>query len=93
MQIDCYEDKLMLAPQSEIGQKPKKSDYVNPLNKALRIFFKDAVNVSLRNPAQAAFFLQTVRNQRKAAGVRSAWMKKGLQVPPIAIMSLPTGAI
>jgi MoaA/NifB/PqqE/SkfB family radical SAM enzyme len=62
--------------------------YVNPLNKALGVFFRNAVTISLRNPSQAVYFYQTVRNQQKAARTRAAWQKKGLQVPPIMIMSI-----
>jgi MoaA/NifB/PqqE/SkfB family radical SAM enzyme len=62
--------------------------YVNPLNKALQIFFKNAVSVSLKNPSQAGYFYQTLRNQQKAAKIRAACQKEGIQVPPIMIFSI-----
>jgi MoaA/NifB/PqqE/SkfB family radical SAM enzyme len=68
--------------------KQTNAQYVNPLNKALRIFFKDAVTVSLKNPAQAAYFVQTVRNQQRASRRRAQWQKQGLQVPPMMIISV-----
>lgn len=66
----------------------KNGKYVLPLNKALRIFFKDAVTVSVKNPSQALFFFQTVRNQQRASRIRAKYAKEGLQVPPIMIMSI-----
>jgi MoaA/NifB/PqqE/SkfB family radical SAM enzyme len=65
-----------------------KTRYVNPLNKALKIFFQNAVSVSLRNPSHAFYFLQTVKNQRKAARLRDHWAKEGLHVPPMMIVSI-----
>jgi MoaA/NifB/PqqE/SkfB family radical SAM enzyme len=62
--------------------------YVNPLNKALRIFFKEAVKVCLKNPGQSVYFLQTVRNQNRSARLRAGWKKQGLSVPPIMIFSI-----
>jgi MoaA/NifB/PqqE/SkfB family radical SAM enzyme len=62
--------------------------YINPLNKALRVFFKEAVRVSLKNPSQAFYFYQTVRNQQRASSIRTKWEKEGLHVPPIMILSI-----
>jgi MoaA/NifB/PqqE/SkfB family radical SAM enzyme len=66
----------------------KNTNYINPLNRALSVFFKDAVTVSLKNPSQAVYFFQTVRNQQKSARIRAKWQKAGLQVPPIMIFSI-----
>jgi MoaA/NifB/PqqE/SkfB family radical SAM enzyme len=66
----------------------KNTKYINPLNRSLRIFFKNAVSVSLKNPSQALYFYQTARNQQKAAGVRAVWKKRGIQVPPMMIVSI-----
>jgi uncharacterized radical SAM superfamily Fe-S cluster-containing enzyme len=66
----------------------KKAKFINPLNKSLRIFFKEAVKVSLKNPLQAYYFYQVVRNQQKSSKIRAHWMKEGLQVPPIMIFSV-----
>ncbi len=74
--------------QSQELKKSVNAGYINLLNKALRVFFKTAVSVSLKNPSQALYFYQTVRNQQKAARVRAAWQKKGVQVPPIMIVSI-----
>jgi MoaA/NifB/PqqE/SkfB family radical SAM enzyme len=74
--------------QKSSGKAEKNSKYVNPLNKALGVFFKNAVTVSLKNPSQAVYFFQTVRNQQKASSTRANWHKKGLHVPPIMIFSI-----
>jgi MoaA/NifB/PqqE/SkfB family radical SAM enzyme len=62
--------------------------YVNPLNKALKIFFQNAVSISLKNPSHAIYFLKTANNQQKAARLRKHWGKKGLHVPPMMIVSI-----
>jgi MoaA/NifB/PqqE/SkfB family radical SAM enzyme len=66
----------------------RRSRYTAPLNKALAVFFKEAVTVSLKNPSQSLVFLQTVRNQRRSARLRAAWKARGVQVPPIIILSV-----
>ena len=71
-----------------IQTKEANAKYINPLNRALRIFFNDAVTVSLKNPAQAVYFLQTVRNQQKAARTREHWRLQGVQIPPMMIISI-----
>jgi MoaA/NifB/PqqE/SkfB family radical SAM enzyme len=64
------------------------SGYVNPLNKSLGMFFRNALRVSLSHPTQAGFFFKTVRQQRQAAGVRADLKQQGIQVPPIMIYSI-----
>ncbi|MBD3287961.1 radical SAM protein [candidate division KSB1 bacterium] len=64
------------------------TSYVNVLNDSLKIFFKDALKVSLTNPAQAWHFLKTVRWQQKAARKRKRVKEEGIQVPPILIFSI-----
>jgi MoaA/NifB/PqqE/SkfB family radical SAM enzyme len=71
---------------SRVDRNSRK--YVNPLNKALGVFFKQAVTVSLRNPAQSLYFVRTVRNQRHSAALRASWKKRGVHVPPIMIFSI-----
>jgi MoaA/NifB/PqqE/SkfB family radical SAM enzyme len=72
-----------------LKQNSKATDkFVNPLNKALRIFFKDAAKVSIKDPSHAFYFLQTARNQQKASRLRATWGRQGLQVPPIMIFSI-----
>ena len=58
------------------------------LNRALRIFFKDALRITLRNPTQALSFLRTIFWLRKAANIRKSWKLKGYLVPPILIFSI-----
>jgi MoaA/NifB/PqqE/SkfB family radical SAM enzyme len=69
-------------------EKSNNRKYVNPLNKALGIFFKEAVKISLKNPAQSLYFVQLVRNQQRAARRRTMWRAKGVPVPPIMIFSI-----
>jgi MoaA/NifB/PqqE/SkfB family radical SAM enzyme len=87
MDVDIY---LLIAIGSEkmIESKETHADYINPLNKALRVFFKDAVTVSLKNPGQAAYFLNTLKNLSKATRTRAKLKKQGLQVPPMMIISI-----
>ncbi len=75
----------MLAPS---GDSRRDGDFRQVLNDSLRVFFKDALRVTLRNPSQAYFFLRTIRWQRKAARVRSEWERRGTHVPPILIFSI-----
>lgn len=66
----------------------KKENYIHHLNKSLNIFFKDALKISLRSPAQAYYFLRTVQWQSRAARIRSHWARQGIHVPPIIIFSI-----
>jgi len=63
-------------------------DFGKVLNGSLNVFFKDALRVALTHPRQAAFFMQTLNWQRKAAKTRLNWDKKGVHVPPIIILSV-----
>ena len=58
------------------------------LDRALRVFFTDAVRVAFTSPAQAWFFLRTVVRQMAGARRRRAWQKRGVRVPPIIIFSI-----
>lgn len=69
-------------------RKASRRKYINPLNKALGIFFKEAVRISLSDPRQSLYFVQLVRDQRRAAHLRTVWRDKGVQVPPIMIFSI-----
>jgi MoaA/NifB/PqqE/SkfB family radical SAM enzyme len=44
--------------------------------------------VSIKDPTQSLYFVRTVRNQRRSAGVRARWKGKGVHVPPIMIISV-----
>jgi len=58
------------------------------LNKSLHIFFKDALKIVIKNPMQAFSFFRTLLWLRKAARLRSNWLKQGINVPPIIIYSI-----
>jgi hypothetical protein len=66
-------------------------NYTRVLNRGLRIFFSEFVRVSLRRPAQAAFFARTVLWQRSAARLRARHEAEGLHMPPIVIFSITNG--
>ena len=63
-------------------------DFNKVLNGSLNVFFKDALRVALTHPRQAAFFMQTLRWQRKAAKTRLNWDNEGVHVPPIIVLSV-----
>ena len=47
------------------------------LDDSLKIFFKNALRISVRNPGQAFSFFKTVIRQKRAARLRAEW--KSLQ--------------
>ena len=67
---------------------PENTEFRFEVNKALRIFFKDAVKITVKHPSQAVFFLKTVKWQKKAAETREKWKQQGILVPPIMIFSI-----
>lgn len=77
-----------MLPVSVAKEDKKTTEFRKVLNEALRVFFKDAVKTSLRNPSQAFQFFRTTRWQMKAARIRSVWAKQGVPVPPILIFSI-----
>ena len=66
----------------------ENTDFRFTLNDALKIFFKDAIKVSIKHPSQALYFVKTYRWQKKAAKTREKWEKQGTHVPPIIIFSI-----
>lgn len=66
----------------------ENTDFRFVLNDALRIFFKDAVKVSVKNPGQAVYFMKTLKWQKKAAKTREKWEQQGIHVPPIMLFSI-----
>jgi MoaA/NifB/PqqE/SkfB family radical SAM enzyme len=66
----------------------KTSNFRKILNESLKVFFKDALRVTLKNPIQAYYFFRTVKWQKKAARTRLNWEQKGIHVPPIMIYSI-----
>jgi MoaA/NifB/PqqE/SkfB family radical SAM enzyme len=83
-----YSTNSLNEKELAVHSSEKTAKYINPLNKALRIFFKNAVMVCIKNPPQALYFFHTVRYQQKASGIRAGWEKQGLHVPPIMIFSV-----
>ncbi|MHB8104582.1 MAG: radical SAM protein, partial [Dehalococcoidales bacterium] len=63
-------------------------DFHKVLNRSLTVFFKDALRISLKDPRQAVYFLQTINNQRQASRNRAKLEKEGVRVPPIMIFSV-----
>jgi len=58
------------------------------LNRNLLIFFKDALKITFKNPAQAFSFLKTIGWLKRAAKIRESWKQKGFVIPPILIFSI-----
>jgi MoaA/NifB/PqqE/SkfB family radical SAM enzyme len=70
------------------SEKKENTDFRFILNDSLKIFFKDALKISLKNPTHALYFLKTIGWQKKAAQQREKWEQKGTHVPPIMIFSI-----
>lgn len=66
----------------------KKDNHAIVLNKALRVFFFDALQIALKNPAQVISFFRTINWMRKAAKLRASWKEQDILVPPIIIFSI-----
>ncbi|MGZ7188506.1 MAG: hypothetical protein ACXVIR_11790, partial [Halobacteriota archaeon] len=64
------------------------TNYINILNRAITVFFKDAARITLREPSKALFFIRTMWWQRRAAQKRQRWQNENLHVPPFLIMSV-----
>jgi len=58
------------------------------LNKSLRIFFTNALRISLSSPSQAYSFVRTLIWQAKAARIRKKYKQQNITVPPIIIFSI-----
>jgi MoaA/NifB/PqqE/SkfB family radical SAM enzyme len=58
------------------------------VNKLIKGIFSDALSVSLKDPAMAAFFVRAALAQKKAASVRQRNEEQGLHVPPVMILSV-----
>lgn len=66
----------------------KKENNSIVLNKALRVFFLDALRIALKNPAQVFSFFRTINWMRNAAKLRASWKNQDILVPPIIIFSI-----
>jgi MoaA/NifB/PqqE/SkfB family radical SAM enzyme len=58
------------------------------INELIKGIFSDALGVSLKDPAMAAFFVKATLAQKKAAKVRQLNEEQGLHVPPVMILSV-----
>ncbi|OPY30416.1 MAG: pyrroloquinoline quinone biosynthesis protein PqqE [Methanocella sp. PtaU1.Bin125] len=58
------------------------------VNELIRGIFSDALRVSLKDPAMAAFFARAAMAQKKAAAIRQKHEEQGLHVPPVMILSV-----
>jgi MoaA/NifB/PqqE/SkfB family radical SAM enzyme len=76
------------APLMGMVKYRQGSNFRKVLNESLKVFFKDSLRVTLKDPKQAYFFLRTTRWQQKAARVRSKLEREGIHVPPIMIFSI-----
>ncbi|NIM59868.1 MAG: radical SAM protein [Candidatus Aminicenantes bacterium] len=77
-----------ISQASATAEDHKDTNFREILNESLKIFFKDALKATLRNPIQAYYFFRTIRWQKQAARVRSNWEQQGVHVPPIMIFSI-----
>ncbi len=67
----------------------ENNDEMNRMvNAMIKGIFDDALGVSLKDPAMAAFFVMTAMAQKKAAAVRQRNEERGLHVPPVMILSV-----
>jgi MoaA/NifB/PqqE/SkfB family radical SAM enzyme len=58
------------------------------LNRLVQTTFKDALRASVKDPVMMAFFLRTLKAQKKAMEKRQASESEGLHVPPLMILSV-----
>ncbi len=69
------------------------SDLNRMVNGLIKNIFSDALGVSLKDPAMAAFFVRAAMAQKKAASVRQKNEEHGLHVPPVMILASPINVI
>ena len=62
------------------------NDLNRMVNELIKGIFRDALGVSLKDPAMAAFFVKAAMAQKKAAAVRQKNEEQGLHVPPVMIL-------
>ncbi|HEB32990.1 MAG TPA: hypothetical protein ENI15_19270 [Spirochaetes bacterium] len=60
------------------GKNDGDGSFSTLLDSSLKIFFKDALRISGKNPIQAFSFLKTVLNQKRAARMRAKWKERGV---------------
>ncbi len=64
------------------------NDLNRMVNELIKGIFSDALSVSMKDPAMAAFFIKAALAQKKAAGIRQHNEEQGLHVPPVMILSV-----
>ncbi len=64
------------------------NDLNRMVNGMIKGIFNDALGVSLKDPAMAAFFVKAAMAQKKAAMVRQRNEEQGIHVPPVMILSV-----
>lgn len=57
-------------------------------DKNIASLFRTGVRVAARDPFLAFRFLKMLRQQHRAAKLRAEWLKNGVEVPPVLIISL-----
>jgi MoaA/NifB/PqqE/SkfB family radical SAM enzyme len=62
--------------------------YIGAFNQSIRILFREALRISVQDPAMALFCLQAIRQQNRAIQTRLAWEERGVHVPPFMIVSV-----
>ena len=78
----------MIFKMKNTDEDKKNIKYGRLLSKSLKVFFGDALRISLKNPSQAYFFFKTIWWQRRASRIRQNWESKGIHVPPIMVYSI-----
>lgn len=58
------------------------------LNRAIHKLLRDALAAVLRDPAQIPLYIRALYSQRRAAGRRRFWEKRGVHVPPYLLISV-----
>lgn len=58
------------------------------VNNLIKNIFSDALNISLKDPANAAFFFKATMAQKKAVSIRQKNEEQGFHVPPAIILSV-----
>lgn len=62
--------------------------YIRLFDATLRRLFLNALRISFFRPTRAFFILRTIVRQGRAAKTRAYWEKRGVHVPPFAIISI-----
>ncbi len=66
----------------------QNANYIGAFNQAIRLFFREALRISVQDPGMALFCLQAIRQQNRAIQTRLDWDARGVHVPPFMIVSV-----